>query len=327
MKSAFFLAKNILVLIFRSVSKELKEAFDEKNTIHFVFADALTLRAAEILGDTAHMEELRLIHQSALDDLLQALERGAITEDGYRWIPGVPGKTCGSRWGALYAAFPCGILPRDHELINGTIRKIVSFISPGGIPVNTGWMKDGLWVAIALDNLAEVLLFRNEGDAAIKYLYATLNHGTPLYSWCEERGQKPGAKDCTGDLQHLWTPLAVSRFIRDALVMEDGDTLHIARGTARQWLGSGRPIGLKDMVTHFGRVCYELHYEENEKLVAGYIELIEGNAPHVVLHVRLPANRKIKSLSDTANGIVRTDSTTIEWRNLCKRVRFEAKLR
>ena len=202
-----------------------------------VYADEMAVKAAQILGRANELPELEQIYQQGLADLLQALERGAIQEEGYRWMPGVPGETVGSRWGTLYAAFPCRLLPADHALVTGTIQKFEAWLSPGGIPVHTGWMKEGMWVAIALDNLAEVLLLRDEGDKAAKYLYATLNHGTPLYSWCEERGQEAGSKETTGDRQHLWTPLAVARFIRDALVMEDGDTLHLGRGVDREWLG------------------------------------------------------------------------------------------
>ena len=119
-----------------------------------------------------------------------------------------------------------------------------SRISPGGMPIHTGWLADGMWVAITLDNLAEVHLTRGNGDAAAKYFYATLNHGTPLYTWCEERGQEPGSTNCTGDRQHLWTPLAVVRCLRDMLVMESGDGLNLALGTPRHWLASGKPVGI-----------------------------------------------------------------------------------
>jgi hypothetical protein len=289
-----------------------------------VYADAMTVAAAEILGQTGDLPELRQIYQEALADLLQALERGAIQEEDYRWMPGVPGETVGSRWGTLYAAFPCRLLPPDHALITGTIRKFEARLSTGGIPVHTGWMKDGMWVAITLDNLAEVLLLRNEGDKAVQYLYATLNHGTPLYSWCEERGQEPGSKDCTGDRQHLWTPLAVGRFIRDALVMENGDTLHLARGVDRQWLASGEPLGVRGMPTFFGRLSYELRYDPTAGRVTGFVELEQTSAPRVALHLRLPGGLQIKSLSAPAGVSLSADATVIEWQNSSQVVRFEA---
>ena len=268
-----------------------------------VYADALAVEAAEILGKKDDLPELKRIHQAGQEALMQAMERGAISENGYRWIPGVPGKTCGSRWGALYAAFPCRILPPDHELIAGTIRKIESRMSPGGIPVHTGWMKDGMWVAITLDNLAEVLLLRNEGDAAARYLYATLNHGTPLFSWCEERGQEPGAKDCSGDRQHLWTPVAVGRFIRDALVMEDRDTLHLALGAARQWLGSGKP-----------------------KVNATVTFPAEPSMKWAVLHIRLPHGLKVKSVNAESGATVLPDGGGIRWQCPHGEVRVVARL-
>ena len=181
------------------------------HNIWAVYADRLALEAAEILGRTGDIDELRQIHDSGRADLLAALDRGAIREGDYRWMPGVPAKTSGSRWGVLNALHPCQLLPPEHELISGTIRKIESNLSPGGLPIHTGWLADGMWVAITLDNLAEAHLVRHNGDAAARYLYATLNHATPLVTWCEERGPEPGASKCTGDRQHLWTPVAVVR--------------------------------------------------------------------------------------------------------------------
>ena len=292
-----------------------------------VFADALTLETAKILQQSGDVSELQQIYQTALHDLLQVLEAGAISEEGYRWIPGVAGKTDGSRWGVLYACYPCNILPAHHPLINGTIRKLESHLSPGGIPVNTGWLKDGLWVAMALDNLAEAQLHRGQGDAAVRYLYATLNHGTPLFSWCEERGQEAGASNCTGDLQHLWTPLAVSRFIRDALVMEEEDTLHLARGTARQWLDNNQILSARDLMTHFGKVSYELCYFKSKGFLKGSIELNGGKAPMLTLHVRLPDNKRVITLSDNNDGTVSNDGRRLIWRNFGNKAVFEAHVR
>jgi hypothetical protein len=289
-----------------------------------VYADRLAFEAARILGYEADLPELETIVLSGSSDLLAALEAGAIQEDGYRWIPGVPGYTVGSRWGALYSAFPCQLLPADHPLVTGTIRKIESQLSPGGIPMNTGWLQDGMWVAITLDNLAEVLLRRNEGDKAIAYLLATLEHGTPLFSWCEERGPEPNTTRCTGDRQHLWTPLSVSRFLRDALVMEDERTLHLARGVERTWLIQPGGVGVEGMSTWFGQLDYHLELNTQTGHLEGWINMEKCAPGRLVLHLRLPEKMRIADIR--ASGTWEADSECLCWDHPHGMVEFSAKV-
>jgi hypothetical protein len=280
-----------------------------------VYADACAVEAAKILG-RPEVAELEAIHKKASEDLLWSLDHGAIQEDGYRWIPGAPGKTSGSRWGVLNALFPCRTLPADHELISGTIRKIESKMSPGGIPLHTGWMEDGMWVAITLDNLAEVHLVRGNGDPVAEYMYAVLNHGTPLYSWCEERGQEPGTQKCGGDRQHLWTPLAVVRTLRDMLVMEDDDGLNLALGTARSWLASGRPVGIEDAPTYFGHVSYQLQYDPAAAKVTGFVKFPASAGPAwTKLHLRLPKGVKVKSVNPEAQATILPDGAGLYFKS------------
>lgn len=304
------------------------------HNIWAVYADRCSVEAAEILGQTKDLGELKKIYETARADLLSSIERGSIREKDYRWIPGLPGKTSGSRWGVLNIAFPCEILPPDHELITGTMRKIESNISKGGIPVNTGWLTDGMWVAITLDNVAEVHLMRGNGDAAAKYLYATLNHATPFYTWCEERGQEPGSANCTGDRQHLWTPIAVVRALRDMMVMETGDGLNLALGTARHWLGSGQPVGIAGACTRFGTVSYRMQYDPSASKVTGEATFAAekeekgGQSPFLpasaTLHIRLPDGLKVKSVNPDAKAAVLPDASAIRWTAPRGTVRFEA---
>ena len=266
-----------------------------------VFADKLSVEAAEILGRREDLPELRRIYQTALADLRASLDRGAIEEGGFRWIPGSPNDPSGSRWGGLYALFPAGLLPAGHPLITGTIRKIEQNISPGGQPLRTGWMLDGAWVAITLDNLAEAHLLRGDADRAVAYLYSTLNHGTPLYTWCEERGPEPGTRKTSGDRQHLWTPLAVVRFLRDSLVMEQGDSLHLALATARTWLSQGQAVGVRDASTHFGDVSYRIESDVDHGAIRAQVDPPTRRAPReLVLHLRHPGRAPLKAL--TVNG-------------------------
>ncbi len=231
-----------------------------------VFADRLAAEAAELLEKREEAAELRGIYESAWTVLR-------------REMSGTGNLNTGSVWGALFPAFPTGLMAPDDPYITATLASIERKLSPGGHPVHTGWMADGLWAAITLDNLAEVHLLRDEGDTAAAYLYATLNHATPLFTWCEERGVDPGSKKISGDLQHLWTPLAVVRYLRDALVMEQGGTLHLARGTARSWLEAGKTIGIKDAPTHFGKVSYRI-------TAAAASMHADVDTPGAVLHLR-----------------------------------------
>mgnify|MGYP000922621626 CR=1 FL=1 len=284
------------------------------HNIWAVFADRCTVEAARMLGKDADLPELERIFQAGYEDLMRAMDAGAIAENGYRWIPGVPGKTSGSRWGVLNALFPCGLLAPDHELIEGTLRHIESHLSPGGIPINTGWLPEGMWVAITLDNVAEAHLARGNGDAAAEYLVAVLNHGTPLYSWCEERGPEPGSETITGDRQHLWTPVAVVRAVRDCLVMEQGDGLRLALGTPRAWLASGEPVGIADAPTHFGPLSYTLAYDATVARVSGTISF--PDAPGLAwaeLSVRLPQGLRARSVNADAGATVMDDGTRLRW--------------
>jgi hypothetical protein len=266
-----------------------------------VFADRLSAEAATILDQTADAAALWKIYETARTDLLASFEKGAIGEGSWRWIPGTPGLTSGSRWGTLYAVFPAGILDPHHPLVEGTIRKIAQAVSPGGQPINTGWMKDGAWVAVTLDNLAETHLMRQESDQAVAYLYSTLNHATPLYTWCEERGQEPGTTKTAGDRQHLWTPLAVVRFLRDAMVMEQDGELHLALGTARSWLAQGKTVGVGKAPTHFGDVGFRIAADLDRHVLRAEIDAPQRSNPKaIVLHLRHPERARIRRV--TVNG-------------------------
>jgi hypothetical protein len=264
-----------------------------------VFADALSVEAAGILGEPD--TELRRIHETALNDLRASLKKGSIREDGFQWIPGSPANTAGSRWGTLYALYPTRILEADDPLVTGTLKKMEFIISPGGQPVHTGWMVDGTWVAISLDNLAETHLVLGQGDTAIAYLYSTLNHGTPLHTWCEERGLEPGAKKTSGDRQHLWTPVAVVRFLRDALVMEQPDGLHLGLATARSWLTQGKTVGVREAPTYFGNLTYKIESDVDNGAIRSEIAAPDREpVKTIVLHLRHPQRKPM--LRVTVNG-------------------------
>jgi len=306
------------------------------HNIMAVFADRLAIDAARILGQDDDLPELQRIYDTARAELLVALDRGAIEEQGYRWMPGTPNKTSGSRWGVLYALYPCGLLASDHELIDGTLRYSERELSPGGHPLHTGWMPDGCWVAMSLDNVAEAHLARGDGDAAAEYLYATLNHATPLYTWCEERGVEPGTAKTSGDRQHLWTPIAVGRVLRDAMVREAAGNagqpemlennaaetggLQLGLGAPREWLASGGTVGLTNAATHFGCTSYAMQYDATTGIVSGQVDFMGHAAPDAPrpawaeLYIRLPRGLRVESVNADSGATIMPGGTGLHWR-------------
>lgn len=255
-----------------------------------VFADALTLEAAIILNKTEDIEVLKKIYLQAKHDLVLSLEKGAVEEDGERWIPGVANQKGGSFWGALFAYYPCGLLEQEHPLIKGTMKRIEKRLSNGGLPLGLGWLHDGCWVAIALDNISSAYLKMGDGDEASKYLYPTLNHATPFYTWCEERGKEPNTTVTSGDKQHLWTPVAVCRYIRDAMIVDKDDSIVIASGTPRSWLDVGKTVGVKNAVTYHGKVDYSVSRLNCEQLQINIKAEKYSEVKFFEVRLRIPEN-------------------------------------
>jgi hypothetical protein len=91
-----------------------------------------------------------------------------------------------------------------------------------------------------------------------------------------------------------------SRFIdlvRIALLLEEGQTLHLMAGTPRGWLADGEKIEVKHAPSYFGEVNYTARSHLANGKIAISIEPPEWQAANVVLHVRPPAKYgKIKSV-------------------------------
>jgi hypothetical protein len=88
---------------------------------------------------------------------------------------------------------------------------------------------------------------------------------------------------------------------RDMLVMEEGESLWLARATPRAWLEQGKKISVKNAPTHFGTVAYEIVSDVDNGKINATVEMPSRNPPkEVVLRFRHPKGTPIKSV--TVNG-------------------------
>jgi hypothetical protein len=89
--------------------------------------------------------------------------------------------------------------------------------------------------------------------------------------------------------------------VRIALLLEEGDTLHLMAGTPRGWLADGQTIEVKRAPSYFGEVNFTARSSVAAGKIIVEIEPTAWKKPNVVLHVRPPAALgKIKTV--TVNG-------------------------
>jgi hypothetical protein len=100
--------------------------------------------------------------------------------------------------------------------------------------------------------------------------------------------------------------------LRDLLVAEIGDDLHLAAGTPRRWLADGQKISVKAAPTFYGPVSYELSGSADE--VRGSVELPSRNPYHDAwITVRAPEGKRVDRVElngsatqfDAATGKIR----------------------
>ena len=246
--------------------------------------DYLTLEAAEILGKVEDIPYLTDTLETAKRDLLASIRNNAVQEDGYVRVPALAGVPDTSSYGCLYACFPAAILPPDDPLMTGTVRHIESKQkSEGGLPMGTGWLRGGLWVAMALNNFARAYLRMGLYREARAYLYPAVNHASPFVTWCEERGPEPGSPVKTGDEQHLWTPLSVLQYMTDMLYFEDADAIHLFSGILPEWLEEGKPVAVKGLRTALGKTDLSLSKKGNRYIVQVKAERVPEQ--DMILHI------------------------------------------
>jgi hypothetical protein len=112
------------------------------------------------------------------------------------------------------------------------------------------------------------------------------------------------------------------------LVMEEGDTLWLARATPRAWLEQGKRIAVSSAPTNFGTTAYEIVSNVDSGKITATVELPSRNPPKtVLLRLRHPQAAAIRGV--TVNGQPWTDfdpaKELIRLRGLQGRVQVEAR--
>jgi hypothetical protein len=150
------------------------------------------------------------------------------------------------------------------------------------------------------NTMTEVI--RGDQEQAVKELYALLLHTSSTHAGFEFAILPWGDRNFQENLApHGWFAAEYRTLLRNMLVREEGDQLHLLSVLSPEWIGSGKTIVVTQAPTYFGTVAYTLD------------QPADGEA---VLHLNTAFTRAPKQILVHLPWFVETKSATVDGKSV-----------
>lgn len=278
--------------------------WDGKN--HIVGYDWWNLRAfqsaALAAGRVGRVEAAALSRE--FEDYRSAILK-AIDRTGLPYFPPSYEKE-GTHWGNLEAIFPSPLIdPLDRRLtatldfVRGSFGEGEG-AKPGFIEGLMQWTPKTNavhpYMSLFVTNSHIV---RGEQEKAVDGFYSFLLHSTSTQGFPE--GVYYRKREAWGDtVPHLWAAALYVTTLRNMLVREEGEDLHLLSAVPSVWLEPGKRTGFEDAPTRFGRISLTVEAGK-DALVVRFTRPDRTDPKRVLIH--LPPELEITGISRCGNGV------------------------
>ncbi|MBN1417591.1 MAG: hypothetical protein JXP34_02380 [Planctomycetes bacterium] len=276
--------------------------------------------AARALAEVGHPEAEGFAREAALyrehirRSLARAIEAAPVVRlRDLSFVPYVPPRIHALRhlkegWirEALYPSLhlaTTGVLdPRSREiawLLDDLEDNILPSAESGfGIDIEKEWFsRGGITLQPTLLDMPIVYLLRDEIPCYVRILYNAF--AMSIYpdvrcfcEWSRTFGHGGGPVYKTPDESKF------VQWLRSGLVLEEGSTLWIAKGTPRAWLEDGRRIRVADAATFFGSISFEIASEAGAARIRARIEGPDRDPPaEIRLRLRHPRGERMTAVT------------------------------
>jgi len=240
--------------------------------------------AIQMARETGH-SDLAESWQAEYDEFRQAflklLDAQAAAHDAYI-PPALDGQTGGYDWGNLLAVDYEPILdPRDPR-VTATLKATQAKYAEGIMTYADGFY---LHHYLTIKNtLTETI--RGDQEQAVKELYAILLHTSSTQAGFEFTVRPWGDRNFDGNLApHGWFAAEYRTLLRNMLVREEGDALHLLSVVSPAWIGKGRTIAVHRAPTYFGEAAFTLEQPQDGMAVL-HLNMAFTAAPReIVIHL------------------------------------------
>ncbi len=272
---------------------------------------------AQILAEIGHPEAARLAKAAAeyREDIRRAARRAMEEAPVVRlldgsYVPHIPtragmrGRELGWFREAAYGAIHLldgRVLDPDEPEVTWLLKDLEDnlFVSrEWGRPVDLerSWFSlGGVTIQANLMDLSQDYLRRGQPEHALRALFN--NIGQQLYpdvrAFTEHPVVEPGHG--VGPFYKSSDEAKALLWLRDCLLWEEGDALHLAPAAPRAWFAPGAHFALEGMASHFGPVTYRV--EGTEAGVRVQVD-VPGRRPpkELIVHLRRPGRQELKNV-------------------------------
>jgi len=251
------------------------EMIDGHYTGHSFWALLGLKYAVMMANDMSRPDDARKwqkVHDEYEANFLRQLRELTSKSEGYI-PPGMDSVTAGNDWdNASGGIYPFEVLAKDDPLAQSTLKMVRDYNYQEGIITYGG----NAWVA-KNDKLqgktgdrgylhhyetfyvTESNTVLGEQKKVVEDLYSILAHTGSTNSGFEFSIPAWSTRDPQDNFTpHGWFAARFMSQVRDSLVREEGNQLHLASVLAPEWVEAGREVTVKDAPTFFGAVNYRL---------------------------------------------------------------------
>ncbi len=245
---------------------------------------------AKAAGTKAEVHEFQQDYDNYHKVLFRLLDRiGA--RDGDYIPPGIDIQG-GQDWGNMNVLYPEMLVSPDNPLVTGTLRHVRKEYAEG-LMTYAGYLHD----YIGFKN-TETELIVGEQQQVLKDLYAELVHTSSTHAGWEVGPRPWTTRDFGNDLSpHGWFSAEYVTLLRNMLVREQGDNLHLLSVLSPAWTRPGDTIKVTNAPTEFGRIGMDCTFSSGGMQMKIKTDF-QHKPAHMIIH--LPWFVTVKSA--TADG-------------------------
>jgi hypothetical protein len=159
--------------------------------------------------------------------------------------------------GTLALGLYPGILFKREDAQARDFPALVKSSLRNGAPAGTGYGAADAVLPVDGMLAAQTLTWFMMPEDARSLFIGCLNHASPVYTWNRAGGGGPGEGGAGAPVDLRATAECI-RFLRHAMVMEDGDLLRLFEGIGKEDLSPGRRLAIDRTPTRWGRVSVSL---------------------------------------------------------------------